>query len=72
MHGDGWWPMGWMGIWWILVVLLFVVGVWYALAATRQSSGGAGETPEDILKRRYATGEINREIYERMLSDLRK
>jgi len=30
------------------------------------------ESPEDILKRRYAGGEINREEYLKMLEDLRK
>ena len=30
------------------------------------------ETPEQILKRRYAKGEIERDEYERRLKDLRR
>ena len=70
MHGDSWWPMGW-GLGWILVAVVLVVGAWYALSAARQG-GSHGESPEDVLKRRYAKGEIDRETYERMLADLRK
>jgi uncharacterized membrane protein len=29
-----------------------------------------GESPEEIVKRRYAEGEIDRETYERMVGDL--
>jgi uncharacterized membrane protein len=32
----------------------------------------AERTPETILKRRYARGEVDREEYERRLTDLRK
>ena len=71
MHGDTWWPMGWMGFWWILVAIVIAVGAWYALSATRQG-GSKGESPEVLLKRRYASGEIDRETYEGMLADLRK
>ena len=71
MHGESWWPMGWMGFWWILVVLVIVAGVWYAVSVARQSDG-KGASAEDILKRRYADGEFDRETYDRMLDDLRK
>jgi uncharacterized membrane protein len=33
---------------------------------------GRDDSPETILKRRYARGEIDRNEYERHLSDLRK
>ncbi len=67
---DGDWHMGWM---WILWVLLIVVVV----AALRGPLGGSPpepprESPEQTVKRRYAAGEIDREEYERVLSDLRK
>lgn len=71
MHGDSWWPMGWMGFWWIFIVLVIVAGLWYAVSAARQGDAN-GASAEDILKGRYANGEIDRETYERMLADLRK
>ena len=37
----------------------------------RQRHGGE-DSPEAILKRRYASGEVDREEYERKLTDLRK
>lgn len=53
MHGQGWWGMGWMWIFWIvLIVGLFLFARWIAV-----SSRGPGESQpsaEEILKRRYA------------------
>lgn len=61
----------------MMLVWLFVVGavVWLVWRALRERSV-AGEcrdqtTAEELLKRRYAEGEIERETYERMLDDLR-
>jgi putative membrane protein len=71
------WPMdghmGWMGLWWLLALALLVLFVW---ALTR---GGAtpspprdDDSPEAILKRRYARGELDEQEFERRLSNLRK
>ena len=77
MHGwyaDGY--MGWMGIGWVLGLALFAGLIWALLrSAQRQRPGGAerpGESAEDILKRRYAKGEIDRDTYQRMLQDLER
>lgn len=53
-----------------LTVLIFVV--WIVAKTGGGQSWRSDETPEQILKRRYARGEIEREEYERRLSDLRK
>ncbi len=72
MMGWGMWMIPWG---WILVIILVVVLV-YALAERAgqtppASSSGSRveETPLDILKRRYAKGEISREDFEQMKKD---
>jgi putative membrane protein len=72
------WPanMGWMGFWmvfgWIIGLAVLILLVWIVARAASGPSGRAEESPEQILKRRYARGEMDREDYERRLSDLRK
>lgn len=78
MHSPGWdgwsgWshflPFGWGGI---LVLIAIVVLI---LALARRDRGGAGggrepETPLEILKKRYARGEISKEEFQNMKKDL--
>ncbi len=69
-YGD---HMGWMGLWWVVGAVLLLLLVW----AVARASGLPGpsrteEPPETILKRRYARGDIDREEFERRLTDLRK
>lgn len=72
------WPgygehMAWMGLWWIGGLALLVLLVWAIVRAAGSSAAPRGEdSPEAILKRRYARGEVDREEYERRLTDLRK
>lgn len=65
-----------MMIVWILVWALVIGGlVWLVWRALRGRSGSGGrrrnESAEEVLKKRYARGEIDRDTYERMLDDLR-
>lgn len=73
MGSMGWW-MWWMPFGWILGLALLVVLVW--IIAVRTTSGfsvrSAEDSAEQILKRRYARGEIDRDEYERRLSDIRR
>ena len=62
---------GWMPILLILVVALVAVAVWVLLRSARKQVGRPNETPVDILKRRYAGGEVDQETYRRMLEDLK-
>ena len=65
--------MGWMGLWWIVGLALLFFVVWAAArAGSSPGSARAEESPETILKRRYARGEIDREEFDRRLTDLRK
>jgi putative membrane protein len=56
-------------VFWLAVLILLV---WVVARGAGSQSWRIDETPEQILKRRYARGEIEREEYERRLSDLRK
>lgn len=65
------WHMGWMGIWWIAGAAIIAIVLWLAIKAAR-GSGESGDSPETVLKRRYAKGEVDQPTYERMLAELRK
>ncbi len=82
---PGPWIMGWggyggfgMGIFGMLFMLLFwgliiaglVLVVRWLWDQGRHGSGAAGDAPLEILKRRYARGEIPKEEYDRMRQDL--
>lgn len=71
MHWDGGWHMGWMWLLWILLILVAGGGLWFLINQIR-GGGGSDGSAEDTLKRRYASGEIDEETYERMLGELRK
>jgi len=64
------------GFMWIIWILLMVVVVWLVKAAIGGDSnrpvGGGGASPSalEILKQRYARGEINQAEYERMRKQL--
>jgi uncharacterized membrane protein len=60
------------GIWVLAIVLsaMVLLGSWRGRKANG-GRNGAGESAEQILKRRYAKGEIGRETYQRMLTDLK-
>ena len=78
MFGDHGFGMGWTMAGWSLIWLLVIVAVvWVAVRVIGGGFGtGAGslrdDSPEAILKRRYARGEIDREEYDRRLTDVRR
>jgi putative membrane protein len=73
------WPF-WGGNWFMgflmmLFGFLIFVGIllliiWVVVRFARQSGGIIGESPLDVLKKRYARGEISQEEYERMKTEL--
>ena len=71
MYGNGWW--GHMGGMWIFWIVLMVLIVWVVQRAptSSQSPDQSSASAEDILKRRYAQGDIGNEEYEQRLKDLR-
>ena len=78
---NGGWGFGWM--WFMPVIMIVVVGliIWGIVMLFRRADGvgGAGccgsssmssESALEILKRRYARGEINKQEYEERKKDL--
>lgn len=66
--------MGWGPGGWILGTLFVVIVAFVIIMVLRNRGGTAGvsgsETPLDILKKRYAKGEITKDDYERMKKDI--
>lgn len=76
MHGGGYgWDGGWLGwvgmvFWWVLLILLVVSAIrWFS----EKTDGGAGQSGVargdrksalEILKERYAKGEIEKKEFE--------
>jgi putative membrane protein len=74
LWGEYGWGMGFGWIWMIIFWALVIVGVVYlvkfiARSAQREERHDA---PLDILKKRYAKGEISKEEFEKMRDDLMK
>jgi putative membrane protein len=78
MHWGNWGGYGWgMGFGWIIMILfwaLVILGIVYFLQLAVKSKKGSChcEDPMDILKTRYARGEITREQFDDMQQDLKK
>lgn len=70
MMGYGGFGFGWifMVVFWVLIILGVVILVRYLFSAKQNEFG---KTPLDILKERYAKGEIDKKEYEEVKKDLR-
>lgn len=70
MMGGGWWFIGWifMILFWVAVILAII---WLYRQVRGEEKAPAAETPQDILKRRYASGEITKEEYSEMKKEIR-
>jgi putative membrane protein len=69
MLGFGWWGMM---IFWILVIIgiVFLVKWLVEQGRTDRKASESGESALDILKKRYAKGEIDKEEFEQKKKDL--
>jgi putative membrane protein len=76
MHWDYGWGMGFglgwftMIIFWALLILVIVYLV--KIIAGSPKKGDKEETAIDILKKRYAKGEISKEEFDKIKDDLTK
>ena len=70
MNGFGGMWFGW--IFWIIIVVAVVWAVIQFSSRNQQNPPGNKpvESPMDILKKRYARGEITKDEFERMKKDL--
>lgn len=73
--GWGWWGMGMIHglLWWVLVILGIIVLVRLLGRGSGAAPGQPGPAPEsalDVLKKRYARGEIGKQEFEEKKRDL--
>lgn len=72
--GSGWWPMmhdGFGGmLMWVIFIAVVIGLLIYLLARTLKGGDRTAETPLEILKKRYARGEITKEDFDRMKKDI--
>lgn len=73
MPGAGLWIVLW-GLFVLALLVLVILGIVWLVRNLVSGSGGGrsdGDGAEEILRRRYASGEISREEYHRLREDLR-
>ncbi len=70
MHGGFGLGMGWMWIWPVLLLVVALVVIRAVVAPSHPREGG--KTPEEILRERYARGEIDEDEYRTRLNGLRR
>ncbi len=70
--GMGWWML-FGGLMWLAFLVLIVGAIVYLLRNGSALRGGrrpSGDDPVDIVRQRYARGEITREEFEQLRKDL--
>jgi putative membrane protein len=70
-HFDGWWMGFGMLLWPLLLAAIIGLVVWLAVRGGRPAHQSVDEA-EQILRRRFAAGEIDEEEYRRRIDALRQ
>lgn len=74
-QGGGWpWMMhyGFGGILMWIIFLILVGAVLYVVISSQKGRSAQNESPLDILKKRYARGEITKEEFDKMKRNLQE
>ena len=58
------------GFMWLIFLVLVGIVIYFLFQSSKGSNGSIIETPLDILKKRYAKGEIEKEEFEQKKKDL--
>jgi putative membrane protein len=69
---EGWNMMGGGFFMWLFWILVIGVVVYLLVNFSKRQGPETKETPLDILKKRYAQGDISKEEYEQMKRDLQQ
>jgi putative membrane protein len=69
-YGMGWFGMIFMAIFWIALIIGVIFLIRWVWLSTAKGRTSVEESPLEILKRRYARGEINKEEFEQKRKDL--
>jgi putative membrane protein len=65
------WTENWhMGFMWVLLAVLLIGALLMLTRFLAKAANDRVESPEQILRRRYAAGEIDEETYQHMLEEL--
>jgi putative membrane protein len=70
MMGYGWYGGGLM---WLILIIVAVVVIYFVLNRNKNygpSEDSDRESPMDILKKRYAKGDITKEEFDRLKKDI--
>ncbi|OGA06767.1 MAG: electron transporter RnfE [Betaproteobacteria bacterium RIFCSPHIGHO2_12_FULL_69_13] len=77
MWGDMGWGAGWglfggvgMLLWWALLILGIAVLVKWLIGGSSRAAGPAGDRALEVLRERYARGEIDKDEFDKRKRDL--
>ncbi len=69
-YGGGMWMFFHFLFWLLVVIGVVLLIVWLVKQPRRYDRGHGEDSPFDILRKRYARGEISKEEFERMKKDI--
>lgn len=67
-YGGYWNPFSWIIP--LFVIGIILLGIWYLIKTSRRDT--SSDSALEILRNRYASGEISREEYYKLLNDIKK